>query len=319
MASRNLPATTNEDIQGRTGVHLVGLKVHQDLEWIFREKPTSDIGIDGEIELRSPSGESHGRIIAVQIKCGPSYLREQTSDSIVYRGDYKHLRYWSNYAVPVIVILCDPSTCICWWQVVDMQKIRFNEKGWVLEVEKKNVLGKPSSDALTTVAARLQKKDIIELALRDWVGWRFEHQMRLVSLFASPRDYHWFSHLGNIGDEFYMIDYVLADVRGFQLDAVEEFLKAARGNYSAYNYKHVLLAFVSESMHHLLSIPDPPTLLGMRIEYVPLLLQLDGEPRLSELGKDSKLVAFYENGETIGDFADDVVPVRKYSEGRTLA
>ncbi len=319
MASSSLPATTDEDIQGRTGVHLVGLKVHQYLKWIFREKPTSDIGIDGEIELRSPSGESHGRLIAVQIKCGPSYLREQTSNSIVYRGDYKHLRYWSNYAVPVIVVLCDPVESICWWQAVDMQRIHFHEKGWSLEVEKKNVLGESATEALTTVAARLQKKDIIELALRDWIGWRFEHQMRLASLFASPRDYHWFSHLGAIGDEFYMIDYVLADVHGFQLDAVKQFMRHAQGNHSEYKYEHVLLAFVSESIHHLLSIPEPPTLAGIRIEYVPLLLQLDGEPRLREMGKDSKLVAFYEHGETIGEYADDVTLMRKSSDGRSSA
>jgi hypothetical protein len=170
VITRNLPASTDEDMQGRTGVHLVGLKVHQELKWIFREKPTSDIGIDGEIELRSPSGESHGRLIAVQIKCGASYLSEQTSDSFTYRGDYKHLRYWSNYALPVIVILCDPTKNICWWQAVDMQGVRFHEKGWSVSVEKKNVLGSQSSGALTYIAARLQKKDIIELALRDWIG-----------------------------------------------------------------------------------------------------------------------------------------------------
>jgi hypothetical protein len=116
-----------------------------------------------------------------------------------------------------------------------------------------------------------------------------------------------------------MIDYVLADLHGFQYAAVEEFLEAAKGNHSEYTYEHVLLAFVSESTHHLLSIPEPPTIAGIRIEYVPLLLQFEREPRLSELGKDLKLVAFYEHGQTIGDFADDVIPARKSSDGRELS
>ncbi len=189
MTDNKVPVASDTDQQGRTGVHLVGLKVHQDLKWIFREKPTSDIGIDGEVELRSEKGESHGRLIAVQIKCGPSYLKEQDETSITYRGDYKHLRYWADYATPVIVILCDPSTNVCWWEAVDLQKVSFHEKGWSLSIPKTQTLGMSANTALQKVAAGLQKNDLIELTLRDWIGWRYEHRMRLVSIFASPRDY----------------------------------------------------------------------------------------------------------------------------------
>jgi hypothetical protein len=114
VSESKFPVASDVDQQGRTGVHLVGLKVHQGLGWIFRERATSDIGIDGEVELRSEQGESHGRLLAVQIKCGHSYLKEQDETSITYRGDYKHLRYWADYSVPVIVALCDPVTNICW-------------------------------------------------------------------------------------------------------------------------------------------------------------------------------------------------------------
>src|SRR5688500_17085052 len=77
------PKSTDADITANTGVNLVGLKTTNDLRYIFRPKPISDIGIDGEIEIRHP-GKSHGRIIAVQIKAGPSYLRERTREAFVY-------------------------------------------------------------------------------------------------------------------------------------------------------------------------------------------------------------------------------------------
>lgn len=199
-----------------------------------------------------------------------------------------------------------------------MRKVSFHEKGWSLMVDKANVLGDSTATALQALAAGLQRKDLIELALRDWIGWRFEHRMRLASIFASPEDYWWFAMLGRLDEDFFMIDYVLADVDGFNQEEVSQFIKAAQVNHSRFDYQNVLLGFVSESPHHLKTLPVPPTIPGLRIEYVPLLLQLKETPPLSELGTGGESIFFYEQGDTLGSGANAVGTNRKVSDARTV-
>lgn len=310
----NLPPSSDKDQQGRIGVAMVALAVHKKLDFVFREKPTSDVGIDGELEVRNDSGQSHGRLIAVQIKCGPSYLKEQTAEAIKFRGDYKHLRYWSNFAIPVMLILCDPDHDKCYWEAIDLQRVSFHEKGWSIDVPKANILEPEARPELLKIAGRLQKKDFAELALRDWIGWRFMHQMRLASVLAQPRDYWWFSHLGAIGDDFYMIDYMLADVDGFNLAELNEFIKAIELNKLQYNYCNVIIAFISESSYHLRSVPEPPTISGVHIEFAPLLLELHDGPHLSELATNGTLIVEYEMG--VSDkYFNEATPARKESNG----
>jgi hypothetical protein len=276
------------------------------LGWVFRETSSSDLGIDGEIELREHDKTSHGRLISVQIKCGKSFLREQTTTGYIYRGSFKHLRYWTEHTTPVIVILCDPETETCWWQAVDLQKVHLYEKGWSIEVLFENQLSATTAEALRSVASRLQKKDLVELLLRDWLGWCFEHRLRFASLLVQPRDYHWISLLAACEDDFYMIDYVISDIEGFDNAAVQDMLRWATYNHQQYGYERFLLAFISESPEQLRDIPDPIPIPGVTIEYVPLLLDLRGEPKLSEIGKDGRLIAFYDAGEALDDWVRSV-------------
>jgi hypothetical protein len=78
--------------------------VSDDLRWIFRDLRKADLGIDAQIELVSPEKRGTGRLIAAQIKCGPSFLGAPES-GFVFRGKSKHLRYWIEHSLPVMVIL----------------------------------------------------------------------------------------------------------------------------------------------------------------------------------------------------------------------
>ncbi len=300
------PTFRDEEGTGRIGVHLVGLRVHKELGWIFRETSSSDMGIDGEIELRQPDKTSHGRLISVQVKTGPRFLRERSAAGYVYRGSYKHLRYWMAHTTPVVLILCNPDEGMCLWQDIDLQKVRFHNKGWSIEVPFEQRLTAESIEPLEKVANRLQKKDLIELLLRDWLGWSFEHAIRFASIFAMPRDYHWLSLLGAVADEFFMIDYVVAEVDGFDETEIEEMHRWADYNHRQYGYTRFLLAFIAESAHLLENIPDPSPIKGVTVEYVPLLLELREEPRLLELGRNDATIAFYEQGECLDDWGATV-------------
>lgn len=297
------PTFKDEDVTSRIGVHLVGLRVHNELKWIFRETSSSDLGIDGEIELRQPDKTSHGRLLSVQVKAGPSFLREQSASGYIYRGSYRHLRYWANHTTPVVLILCNPNDGMCWWQEINLQKVKFHEEGWSIEVPFAQQLTANSIEILEKVANRLQKKDLLELLLRDWLGWSFEHQIRFASMFAIPPDYQWLSMLGAVADDYFMIDYIVADVNGFNKEAIEEMHRWVDYNHQQYGYNHFLLAFIAEATELLKEIPDPIPMKGVTVDYVPLLLDLHGQPRLSEVGVNDTLIAFYEQGDVLDDWA----------------
>jgi len=74
-----------KEIIDRIGVHKVGLKFLQDFNWIEREQPISDYGIDMHVEIIN-EGIPTGQLIALQIKSGDSYFKEMTQETIVYRG-----------------------------------------------------------------------------------------------------------------------------------------------------------------------------------------------------------------------------------------
>lgn len=68
---------------------------------IFRETPNSDTGIEGYIEEVNDYQEATGRLLAIQIKSGASYLHEH-DECFVFYADEPHITYWKLYSIPVI-------------------------------------------------------------------------------------------------------------------------------------------------------------------------------------------------------------------------
>lgn len=81
---------------------------------IFRSvHQETDIGVDGFIELIYDKN-STGRLIACQIKSGDSYLAK-SKKTFKIKTDKKHLDYWNNLMVPVIIIGYSPSLDVASW------------------------------------------------------------------------------------------------------------------------------------------------------------------------------------------------------------
>jgi hypothetical protein len=59
--------------QERLGVNAVAEAVAR-LGLIWRETTSADVGVDGQIEYVAPDGAATGRMVAVQVKSGPSFL-----------------------------------------------------------------------------------------------------------------------------------------------------------------------------------------------------------------------------------------------------
>jgi len=98
---------------GKAGLIYVE-KVVNDHGSVFRRvHEEEDLGIDGFIELVKTEIAS-GRLVGVQIKAGDSYLAK-SGDEFAVDVDERHLDYWLNLLVPVILVCYSPSKNIAAW------------------------------------------------------------------------------------------------------------------------------------------------------------------------------------------------------------
>ena len=101
--------------------------------WIFREQPTADYGIDAQIEI-CEGGRPTGRLIAVQIKSGSSWFARGNAEGFTYTGSLRHLDYWLEHSLPVILVLCDPAECRAYWTPVERGHVRRGGSSWSIKV-----------------------------------------------------------------------------------------------------------------------------------------------------------------------------------------
>jgi hypothetical protein len=109
----NYPQYGETQQQERKGVNRLASDI-ADLGLIWRETPTSDVGIDGQIEFVDANGLATGLIVAVQVKSGASYLGDK-KDRIIYRPTRKHANYWREFPVPVLLAIHDPESREIFW------------------------------------------------------------------------------------------------------------------------------------------------------------------------------------------------------------
>lgn len=136
----------------RQGVYIVAEKIEGDLGWIFREQPVEDYGVDAHTEVREGDAPT-GKLMGIQIKTGPSYFGEPTEGGFVLRPEARHVSYWTRHALPMILVLVDPSTKNCYWQRLDQETLVSTGKGWKVTVPKENLLDKGAKDKLLAVLA----------------------------------------------------------------------------------------------------------------------------------------------------------------------
>ncbi|KRC42721.1 DUF4365 domain-containing protein [Oerskovia sp. Root22] len=115
-------------VQDRKGIATVQQIVTSDIGWVFREQTTDDFGIDAHLEVVE-NETATGRLIAAQIKSGPSYFKKPHDDGWWFRLDPDDLEYWIDHSLPVIVVLCNPDTGTAYWQTVTQKTIVTGKRG----------------------------------------------------------------------------------------------------------------------------------------------------------------------------------------------
>lgn len=83
-----LPSAPQNHQQERLGITSVAMALTS-LGVIWREIPMADVGIDGQIEYVSADGKATGRLLADQVKSGPSCFHDHVTHWRFYPDD-KH-------------------------------------------------------------------------------------------------------------------------------------------------------------------------------------------------------------------------------------
>jgi hypothetical protein len=152
MTSEFFPKFSRQKRVGEAGVNAVSTIVNDDLKWIFRRVNLEhDFGIDGYIDFVQDDGAVTGQSFAAQIKTGKSFLSTKTPAGFTYYGEKKHLNYYLNLPVPLLIVLCDDEVNQCYWEKFDIRKTEPTPTGWKLTIPKSNILSRDSKDQLVSI------------------------------------------------------------------------------------------------------------------------------------------------------------------------
>ncbi|MFA6958692.1 MAG: DUF4365 domain-containing protein [Thermoanaerobaculia bacterium] len=180
----------SNDRTGGGGAAIVETIVNLDMQWIYRplERPNTDYGVDAHIEVTNEVGVETGRQIGAQVKAGPTYFEEPTEVGFVIRPSGRHVRYWSDYALPVLIALVDITTREVYWEFTD-RAMQTPSGGWKLVVPRAQTLGAHAKEVLAEAAvgggsARVQVR-IEERRLSEVLRARVEELEDVLAKYAA--------------------------------------------------------------------------------------------------------------------------------------
>lgn len=154
----------------RAGIIAVAAEVNR-LGLIWREQPSPDVGIDGQIELVDDDGRATGRIVAVQVESGESFLNDDGNEWL-FHPDAKHRFYWEGFPLPVLLMLHSPAERLTYW-VDARQALRGAARGEArpIRVPKGNVLQTATAtDLFYTAGGTLEPFLTLPDVLRELCG-----------------------------------------------------------------------------------------------------------------------------------------------------
>jgi hypothetical protein len=139
--SVRFPQVTQAARTGERGVNVVSRIINDGFGWLFkRNHQEHDFGIDGQVEVVISSGLVTGQMISVQIKYGKSFFQEKSRWGYIYRGEIKHLNYYSNYPIPILIIIGHPDNDECYWVRFEAGATQRTNGRWKITISFENKL-----------------------------------------------------------------------------------------------------------------------------------------------------------------------------------
>ncbi len=145
----DLPKSNKSNKEGRKGVSILTTIVEDQLNWLLRiNHQENDFGIDAYIDIVTDEGYLTGKSIAVQIKSGKSYFKRETDYGWKYYGENKHLNYYLNHEIPVILVIVDTISEKAYWEILDASQTEKSSNGWKIVIPFNQKLNPDSKEEL---------------------------------------------------------------------------------------------------------------------------------------------------------------------------
>ena len=163
--------------EGGLGVSLVYTEFKR-WTWLFRNLLEDDWGLDAEVEPKR-SDYASGRLIKLQIKTGKAgYFNHPApgGEGWFYvpkrrrgRNPNKHLRYWLEHDVRVVLILVDETTEEIYWQHVTLDRVIFTGASWKILVPRGQKLDSTARNEFDALLKQphVAVPDIVETSSRS--------------------------------------------------------------------------------------------------------------------------------------------------------
>lgn len=177
MSEIFLPKADRSKFAGSAGINRVSQIFNDDFRWIFRKvNQEDDFGVDGFADVVTDEGHVTGQCVAVQVKHGRSYFRQETDTHITFNGELKHLNYYHHIAVPVLIILSDPKGYI-YWTRFDLRETEQTKSGWKIEISKANKLNTQAKSRILAILPTF--RDVLPMVSEQWA---FNEEVRKSSV-----------------------------------------------------------------------------------------------------------------------------------------
>ncbi|WP_338760910.1 DUF4365 domain-containing protein [Nocardia vulneris] len=180
-------------VTGAVGENLVAVQF-QKLNWGVAPTPQQhDVGTDLLLMPRDSRRWDLKALLGAQVKAGKSRFRSPKvgRDGVVEgwwyaEKDDRHFRYWSEHAVPHILVLHDPRTEVSYWVHVTSAAVVPTGKGAKIFVPADSTVDRDQLDRLVAVAAGVRRNSLWDGSA--WQGGRaILHQDRLRHALITPR------------------------------------------------------------------------------------------------------------------------------------
>lgn len=141
-----LPKNTKSNRTGRKGLNIIQKIVETQLNWTLRvNHQEDDFGIDAYIDLIE-DGCVTGKSIAIQVKTGQSYLKELDETNWDFKGKLRHLNYYLNHDIPVLIVLVDDEKETAYWEICKPEFTSRVGNSWSLPIPKTQQLDSNHKD-----------------------------------------------------------------------------------------------------------------------------------------------------------------------------
>jgi len=133
----------------------------EEFDWIFRDQPLVDVGVDAIVEIQE-NGNPTGQFLALQIKAGKSHLKnlKKEPSNYVYYTSNIHYNYWLKLNIPMLFVVYLPSKKKLYWQYILDENFEETSTQWKLKIPNNQILDLKNKEEIQKFVYQYTDKSI---------------------------------------------------------------------------------------------------------------------------------------------------------------